>query len=49
MFFINPDKLRVICSVDMSEHRGLFNELKRTYKNKEKNIIFDNNMVWITF
>ena len=49
MFFINPDKLRMICSVDMSEHRGLFNELKTSYKNKDKNIIFDNNMVWVTF
>ena len=49
MFFINPDKLRMICSVDMSEHRGLFNELKTSYENKDKNIIFDNNMVWVTF
>ena len=49
MVFINPDKLRMICSVDMSEHSGLFNELKTSYENKDKNIIFDNNMVWVTF
>ena len=49
MFFINPDKLRKICSVDMTEHWGLLNELKTSYENKDKNIIFDNNMVWVTF
>ena len=36
MFFINPDKLRIICSVDMSEHRGFLMSLKHHMKIKTK-------------
>ena len=50
MFFINPDKLRMICSVDMSSKKEIYMEMSKKFRTN-KDIIFDDDIytLWVTF
>ncbi|EEC58920.1 hypothetical protein BACPEC_00038 [[Bacteroides] pectinophilus ATCC 43243] len=50
MFFINHDKLRMICSVDMSSKKEIYMEMSKKFRTN-KDIIFDDDIytLWVTF